>query len=106
VLLKTGNSQYWTRPGLPFQKDFASVSQDGAAYLVKCGIRLIAIDYFSVASFGDSIPTHRTLLSAEIIILEGVDLSKVPAGEYQLYCLPLKLGGSDGAPARAILIEE
>lgn len=105
VLLKTGNNAYWAQPGLPFQKDFAAVSPDGAAYLVECGVKLIGIDYFSVAPFGDSIPTHRTLLGAEMVILEGINLSEVTPGTYQLYCLPLKLGGSDGAPARAILTE-
>jgi arylformamidase len=106
VLLKTRNSEYWKKSGLPFQKDFAALSPDGAAYLVERGVRLIGIDYFSIAPFGDSVPTHRALLGAEVIVLEGVDLSQIPAGHYQLYCLPLKLGGSDGAPARAILVEE
>ncbi len=106
VLLKTRNSQYWMQPGLPFQKDFTAVAPDGAAYLVEHGVQLVGIDYFSIAPFGDSVPTHRALLGAEIVVLEGIDLSKVPAGKYELYCLPLKLGGSDGAPARAVLIEE
>jgi arylformamidase len=106
VLLKTGNNRYWLQPGLPFQKDFAALNQDGAAYLVECGVRLVGIDYFSIAPFDDSVPTHRTLLGAEIVILEGINLSEVQAGKYDLYCLPVKLGGSDGAPARAILIEK
>ncbi len=106
LLLKTRNSAYWTQPGLPFQKEFTAVSPDGAAYLLERGIKMVGIDYFSIAPFGDSIPTHRALLGAEVVVLEGIDLSAVPAGFYQLYCLPLKLGGSDGAPARAILIEE
>lgn len=106
VLLKTGNNLYWQQPGLPFQKDFAAVGQDGAVYLVECGVRLVGIDYFSIAPFGDSVPTHRTLLGSGMVVLEGINLSAVPNGTYQLYCLPLKLGGSDGAPARAILIEK
>lgn len=106
LLLKTRNSRYWEQPGLPFQRDFASLAPDGAEYLVQRGVKLIGIDYFSIAPFGDSIPTHRALLGAKMVILEGADLSKVPVGQYQLYCLPLKLGGSDGAPARAILIAE
>ena len=105
VLLKTRNNQYWTKPGLPFQEDFTAVSPEGAQYLVARGVRLIGIDYFSIAPFGDSVPTHRILLGAGMVILEGVNLSEVPAGKYQLYCLPLKLGGSDGAPARAVLVE-
>jgi arylformamidase len=93
-------------PGLPFQRDFVSLSPDGAEYLVERGVQLIGIDYFSIAPFDDSVPTHRALLGAEVIVLEGANLSQVSPGTYQLYCLPLKLGGSDGAPARAILIED
>ncbi len=106
VLLKTCNNRYWGQAGLPFQKDFAALAPDGAAYLVERGVRLVGIDYFSIAPFGDSVPTHRALLGAEVIVLEGINLSQVAAGQYHLYCLPVKLGGSDGAPARAILIEE
>lgn len=106
ILLKTGNNRYWGESGLPFQEGFAAVAPDGARYLVDCGVQLIAIDYFSIAPFGDSIPTHRILLGAEMVILEGVNLSAVAPSTYQLYCLPLKLGGSDGAPARAILIQD
>ncbi len=106
VLLKTANNRYWQQPGLPFQQDFVSVAPDGAQYLVERGVKLIGIDYFSIAPFGDSVPTHRTLLGAQVVVLEGANLSEVPAGKYQLYCLPVKLGGSDGAPARAVLIQE
>jgi arylformamidase len=106
VLLKTRNSQYWQQPGLPFQRDFVSVSPDGANCLVENGVKLVGIDYFSIAPFKESVPTHRALLGPELIILEGIDLSAISQGRYQLYCLPMKLGGSDGAPARAILIED
>jgi arylformamidase len=106
VLLKTRNSGYWGQSGLPFQTEFVALAPDGAKYLVERGVKLIGIDYFSIAPYGDSIPTHRTLLGAEMVILEGTDLSKVAPGMYTLYCLPLKLGGSDGAPARAILVED
>ncbi len=106
VLLKTRNSRYWQEQGLPFQKDFVAVDPSGAAYLVARGVRLIGIDYFSIAPYGDSVPTHRILLNTAMVILEGIDLSRVEPGKYTLYCLPLKLGGSDGAPARAVLLEE
>ena len=66
-------------------------------------IRLIAVDYLSVAPYGNSRPTHQILLSAGVVVVEGVDLSRVPPGSYTLYCLPMKLVGSDGAPARAVL---
>ena len=81
------------------------ISEDGAEWLVKKMIKLVGIDYLSVAPYHQSIPTHRALLGPGIIIIEGLDLSSIPAGTYTLYCLPLKLVGSDGAPARAILIE-
>jgi arylformamidase len=105
LLLKTRNSQFWKRGEKEFQTSFVGISADGAAWLIKHNVRLIGIDYLSVAPYKQSIPTHRTLLEAGVIVLEGVDLSGIAAGLYTLYCLPLKLVGSDGAPARAILIE-
>lgn len=104
VLLKTRNSAYWKQAGLPFQTEFTAIAPDGAQWLVEHGVKLIGIDYFSIAPFNDSVPTHRVLLGAELVVLEGTDLSQVPAGHYQLICMPVKLGGSDGAPARAALI--
>jgi len=63
------------------------------------------VDYLSVAPYGDSGPTHTVLLKAGIVIVEGLNLSQVSRGFYDLYCLPLKIADSDGAPARAILIQ-
>jgi len=103
VLFKTRNSAYWTQPVQRFQTDFVGIDEGGARWLVEHGLRLVGIDYLSIAPFKKSRPTHEALLEAEMIVLEGVNLSEVPAGDYTLYCLPLKLGGSDGAPARAIL---
>lgn len=104
LLLKTRNSQRWQRGEKAFDEKFVGVSADGAEWLVGRGVKLVGIDYLSVAPYKQSVPTHRTLLGAEIIIVEGLDLSAVPPGSYGLYCLPLKLVGSDGAPARAILV--
>ena len=84
--------------------DFVGLSLDGAEWLVQVGVKLVGIDYLSIAPYKQSIPSHQTLLKPGIIILEGVDLSGITPGTYDLYCLPLKLVGSDGAPARAILI--
>jgi arylformamidase len=106
LLIKTRNSTYWTNPDDDFKTDFLAVEADGAAYLVKRGVKLVGIDYLSIAPFKRSRPTHETLLKAGMVILEGADLSAVPAGFYQLICLPLKLGGCDGSPARAVLIAE
>ncbi len=105
LLLKTHNSQLWERGEMEFHADFVGISADGADWLVQHAIKLIGIDYLSVAPYKQSIPTHRTLLRAGMIIVEGLDLSGVEPGAYSLYCLPLKLAGSDGAPARVILVE-
>ncbi len=105
LLLKTRNSQLWEQGERNFFTDFVGISADGADWLVQHQIKLIGIDYLSVAPYKQSIPTHRTLLGAGVIIVEGMDLSAVQPGTYQLYCLPLKLAGSDGAPARVILVE-
>jgi arylformamidase len=104
LLLKTRNSRLWERRGKEFVNDFVGISVDGAEWLVRTGVKLVGIDYLSIAPYKQSIPTHQVLLKPGMIILEGVDLSTVSPGIYDLYCLPLKLVGSDGAPARAILI--
>jgi arylformamidase len=105
LLLKTRNSRLWERGEREFFTDFVGISADGADWLVQQAIKLIGIDYLSVAPYKQSIPTHRILLGAGVIIVEGMDLSAIVPGNYRLYCLPLKLVGSDGAPARAILVE-
>ena len=80
------------------------IDRSGAQYLADIGVKLVGIDYLSVAPFNQSIPAHQSLLKPGIVILEGLDLSAVSPGFYTLYCLPLNLVGSDGAPARVILV--
>ncbi|HEX5480267.1 MAG TPA: cyclase family protein [Dehalococcoidia bacterium] len=104
VLLKTRNSALWSRA--QFSRDFAGLTRDAAALLVARGMRLVGIDYLSIAPPADPAPTHVELLRAGVVILEGLDLRDVAAGAYRLVCLPLRLAGADGAPARAVLIEE
>jgi arylformamidase len=104
LLFKTRNSETWARGEKEFQTDFVALAPDAAQYLVDRGIKLVGIDYLSIAPFRESRPTHEILLRAGIVILEGVDLSEVSEGRYTLYCLPLNLQGVDGAPARAILV--
>jgi arylformamidase len=104
LLFGTRNSRLWSSGQHEFEKDFVSVSQDGAEWLVARGIKLVGVDYLSVAAFDDPDPTHIALLQAGVIIVEGLDLSQVPRGFYDLYCLPLKIVGADGAPARVILV--
>ncbi len=106
LLFGTRNSRWWMRGETVFQEDFVAISADGARWLAEHRLQLIGIDYLSVAPFNDSIPTHQVLLQAGIILLEGLNLSAVPRGFYDLYCLPLNLLGAEGAPARAILISD
>lgn len=104
VLFKTRNSEGWAKEDLDFNTDFVGLSEDGADYLVKRGVKLVGMDYLSIAPYKKSRPTHESLLRAGVVIVEGLDLSEVSQGRYTLYCLPLKIANSDGAPARAILI--
>lgn len=105
VLLKTRNSDLWRLGPHEFRADFAGITADGAQWIVDNRIGLVGVDYLSVGPKGQGRPTHEILLTAGVVIVEGLDLSGVAPGDYELYCLPLKLKGSDGAPARAILIE-
>lgn len=104
LLFGTRNSHLWARNETAFQEDYVAITEDGAEWLVAHGIKLVGVDYLSVAPYGDSVPTHTALLKEGVIIIEGLNLSEVLRGFYQLYCLPLKLAGAEGAPARAILI--
>lgn len=104
ILFKTRNSELWSQGETRFQEDFVAISADGAQFLVDRGVRLIGVDYLSVAPYDDGIPTHKILLSAGVAIIEGLNLSHVDQGRYTLYCLPIKISESDGSPARAILI--
>jgi arylformamidase len=106
LLCRTRNSQLWGDANRDFRKDFVAVTGAGAEWLVKRGVRLIGIDYLSVERFGATpSETHRRLLEADVVILEGLDLREARPGHYWLACLPWKVRGVDGAPARAVLIE-
>jgi len=103
VLFKTRNSDRLWKTN-EFQEQFIHIPQDTAAYLADLKVRTIGIDYLSVGGYEtDSAETHQALLSAGIWLIEGLNLQHVEPGEYELVCLPLKLVGSDGAPARAVL---
>lgn len=104
VLFKTRNSALWARGESRFQEDFVAVDASGAEWLVRKGVQLVGVDYLSVAPFKKSKEVHEILLKAGIVIVEGLDLSKVSQGRYTVYCLPMKLVGSDGAPARVVLV--
>lgn len=103
VLFRTRNSDYvWKTT--EFQKEFVHIPADTARYLVSKNIRMVGVDYLSVGGFHTDGPqTHQALLGAGIWIIEGLNLAGVEPGNYELVCLPLKMVGSDGAPARAVL---
>ena len=106
ILFKTRNSAFWTGDFTEFRTDFTYLDLGAAQTLVKQGVKLVGIDYLSIEKFNSKDhEVHRTLLSKEVIILEGLNLAGVPAGQYELICLPLRLRShlGDGAPARAVL---
>jgi arylformamidase len=105
-LFKTRNSAFWREANPEFHNDFTYLDLDAARKLVQQGLKLVGIDYLSIEKFGqEKHETHVALLSHGVVILEGLNLSEVPAGRYELICLPLRLRTSlgDGAPARAVL---
>lgn len=106
VLFKTRNSSFWNDVEQGFRKDFTYIEPEAARMLTEGHIKLVGIDYLSVEAFGAEKPeTHITFLQQEVIILEGLDLREVPAGKYELICLPMKIAGGagDGSPARTVL---
>jgi arylformamidase len=105
LLLKTRNRDLLDDDA--FREDFTYLTESGARHLLEAGTKLVAIDYLSIEAFDADEPVaHRTLLERDVIIVEGVDLRGVPAGHYELICLPLRLEGLDGAPARVVLRED
>lgn len=104
VLFRTRNSQRWLDGNNTFDPNYVALDEEAAALLIKRGVKLVGVDYLSVAPYEDVAPTHNVLLENGIVVVEGLDLSAVQQGRYTLYCLPLKIGGADGAPARAILV--
>src|SRR3954462_6888735 len=102
VLFKTHNSRLWGSP--EFHEDYVGVLESGAKYLVDHGIKVVGVDYLSVEKFHNpGAPAHHILLGAGTIVIEGLDLRGVEAGIYEMFCLPLRVVGSDGAPARVVL---
>jgi arylformamidase len=109
LIFKTRNSDFWNTPEEGFRKDFTYITPEAARVLADAKMRLVGIDYLSVEKFGsEDFATHKTLLEKEIVILEGLDLREVSAGDYDVICLPLKFvgGTGDGAPARTVLIKQ
>lgn len=103
ILFKTANSEKsWKRPD--FDTAFVHIPAATAQYLVDCGVRTVGVDYLSVGGYKkDGRQTHQILLGARIWLIEGLQLAGIKPGRYDLICLPLKIVGSDGAPARVVL---
>ena len=105
VIFKTSNSSIWGQEE-GFRKEYVYIAEDAARYLADVGIKTVGVDYLSIEAFGlDGCPTHHILLGAGVGVIEGLDLRGVEEGEYDLCCLPLRIAGADGSPARVILRE-
>jgi arylformamidase len=101
ILFKTRNSQLLHKS--EYEADFVAFSVEAATLLAARGVKLVGLDYLSVAHADEQVPVHRAFLDRGVVLLEGVDLSDVEPGMYELICFPLRVRGSDGAPCRAIL---
>ena len=106
VLFKTRNSAFWNEPQPQFHSDFTHLNTDAAKWLAGQGAKLVGIDYLSIERFkSPGHPTHLALLEKGVVIVEGLNLTDVPPGRYEVICLPLRLRSQlgDGAPARVVL---
>jgi arylformamidase len=105
LLLKTRNSDLWGAGPQTFEQHYVALTKRAAHWIADRGVKLLGVDYLSVDPYlSDDMPAHRELLNAGVVVLEGLNLSAVPAGVYQLVALPLKTAAADGAPVRAVLI--
>ena len=101
VLFKTRNSALLHKQ--EYNPDFVAFSVEAAQSLVERGVELVGLDYLSIAHADEQVPVHRAFLDHGVVLLEGIDLSDVTPGHYELMCLPIPLGDADGAPCRAVL---
>jgi arylformamidase len=102
VLIKTRNSRLWGSQ--KFQSNYVGLSEEAARHLIAQGVKVVGIDYLSVEEYKKpGAPAHRALLGGGVIVIEGLNLSDVEPGVYDMYCLPLRVVGGDGAPARVVL---
>ncbi|HEX2341022.1 MAG TPA: cyclase family protein [Vicinamibacterales bacterium] len=105
ILFKTRNSTFWGTP--QFRSDFVFLTEEAARALVDAGVQLVGIDYLSIEEYRKpGAPAHKALLSSGVVIVEGLDLSSAEPGPYEVICLPVRVMGADGAPARVILRRE
>ncbi len=104
ILFKTSNSARWKKK--KFDEQYVGLTPAASRALVKKKIKLVGIDYLSIAKFSDAQEVHQILLGNKIVILEGINLSKVKVGKYELVCLPVCLTNLEAAPTRAILLTD
>lgn len=106
LLVKTANSARWAKGWGPFDPVYVALTQDAARWVVERGIQLIGIDHLSVQQYEDDGETHRILMRGDVTILEGLNLAGVEPGTYTLVAAPIRLVGTEAAPARAILLDQ
>lgn len=104
LLLRTRNSRHWTEDRTTFAPDFVGLDETAAQWLLEFDVKLLGVDGLSVEPEDGGGRVHALLLRAGVIIVEGLNLSAIPAGDYELICAPLRLEGADGAPARVFLV--
>jgi arylformamidase len=105
LLIRTANSARWAAGWGAFDTRYVALTEDAAAWVVEHGFELVGLDHLSIQQYGNDGETHRILMRAGVTILEGLNLAGVEPGEYTLVCAPIKLAGTEAAPARALLID-
>lgn len=104
ILFRTRNSRNSWMEDATFHQDFTYLAPDAAQLLADAGVEVVGIDYLSAEKFGaPEAKTHQILLGRNILIIEGLDLRQVKAGDYDMIVLPLRVVGHEAAPARALL---
>ncbi len=104
LLIRTPNSRLWDEE--EFNKEYVYLTEEAAQWIVDRGITLVGMDSLSIDPYeGQEFSAHNILLRAGVVVIEGLDLRDVPSGEYTFVCLPLRIDGGDGAPARAVLLD-
>ncbi len=104
LLFKTRNSEWWSEIPLRFHENFTSLTKEAAEFLIETNVKLVGIDYLSIDLYKEeSLPVHHILYQRNVVGIEGLDLSSISPGKYEMYCLPMRIAKGDGAPARVVL---
>ena len=105
LLIRTANSERWANGWGPFDPVYVALTEDASRWIVDRGFELVGLDHLSIQQYGNDGETHRILMREGVSILEGLNLAGVEPGVYTLVCAPIRLGGTEAAPARALLID-